>query len=287
MPFAWFSDDFYDHPKVRALPRRYRNEAVGMFVRLVTLCNRHLTDGVITDADIEAVDGRLPLVELLTTAPPGFRVGLLERRNGTLHVHDFGEYSKTRRQVVADRKKKADAGRKGGIASGKQRRSRPPSKLEAGASSLVEPRTHSHSLSDSVTSEAPTEPRVLLSAEQLAAWQDFSHPRWQPFREAWLAKGFRYPPHGEWDDPKSQRALLWEIADARPDELAAWIRAAPGRSVRDVVGWVLERWHEARRTAARRADAQEVEAAAHKADRQGSAVSLTRIGELLQQRGAS
>ncbi len=125
-----------------------------------------------------------------------------------------------------------------------------------------------------IETEVPTKPRVLLTAEQLAAWEDFSNPGWQPFKAAWLAKGFLLPPNGEWDDQESQRALLWEIADAQPDELAKWVRASRSRDSHSVVAYVLERWHAAKRKASKRADAQEAESGAHKGDKAADAAAM-------------
>jgi hypothetical protein len=123
----------------------------------------------------------------------------------------------------------------------------------------------------------------LLSAEQFAAWSGFDHPAWEPFKSAWLARGLRNPPFGDADDPGRQRALLWEIADARPDDLGRWVAEAPGRSVRGVINHVLEQWHAAKHEGARRADAQEAESAELKAEtRADGKAAMTRIGDLLQ-----
>lgn len=83
-----------------------------------------------------------------------------------------------------------------------------------------------------------------LTASQRRAWVDWSEPAWGPFVEAWLDRGFRLPPEGDpRDDPRtSLRSRLWEIADARPNDLGRWVREAKGRSVHDVVGHVFAKW---------------------------------------------
>ncbi len=89
------------------------------------------------------------------------------------------------------------------------------------------------------------EPR--LTKDQLDGWGTFSVPAWRPFKDAWLARGFRHPPFGSPDDgDTSQRGLLWQIADARPIDLGLWVKTAPGHTAREVIEWVLKQWHESR-----------------------------------------
>jgi hypothetical protein len=88
----------------------------------------------------------------------------------------------------------------------------------------------------------------LLSKAEYEAWQDFSLSSWQPFKAAWLARGFRKPPAGSaTDDDTSQRGLLWQIAQARPMDLGRWVAAAPPKATaRQVVAHVLEEWQRVR-----------------------------------------
>lgn len=89
-------------------------------------------------------------------------------------------------------------------------------------------------------------PDVRLTAEQLAAWSGFGHV-WDDFKRAWLGRGFLWPPAGEPDDDDtSQRGLLWQVLDSRPTDLPVWVKAAPGTTTRQVVAYVLDRWHEVR-----------------------------------------
>lgn len=63
---------------------------------------------------------------------------------------------------------------------------------------------------------------------------------WSGFLKAWNSR-FGLPPTEE------QRAVLWEIVDARPDDAAAWLDEAPADcSTFDAVAHVLERWREFR-----------------------------------------
>lgn len=280
MPWGRCDDSFYDHRKVRSMPKRIRNEAAGLYWRAISLSNRHLSDGLIHDYDLALIDARQPVLDALVDA------GLFERIGSDYLVHDFGDFNKTAAEVLDDRAKKQAAGRRGGVASGKARgkqsRSKSEAEPEAPASRVVRESLNSRPVPSQThtQNQVPTTSRVLLTADQLAAWEDFSHPRWQPFREAWLSRGFYLPPHGAWDDPTSQRAILWEVADAYPVELGEWVRSAPGRSARDVVGFVLDRYHDARQAAAERADAQEAESERHKGSRRSDASALTRLGDM-------
>lgn len=87
------------------------------------------------------------------------------------------------------------------------------------------------------------EPR--LTREQLEAWASYQRAAWGPFKAAWIGRGFLWPPTGssEDEDGQSLRSLLWQVADARPNDLGRWVREAKGRTPRDVVAHVLERWH--------------------------------------------
>lgn len=87
----------------------------------------------------------------------------------------------------------------------------------------------------------PAEP--LLTANQHDAWSDFVNPAWAPFKTAWLARGLRWPPAGEQDSGSSLRDVLWQIADARPNDLAAWVTEAKGTTSHSIVKHVLDRWH--------------------------------------------
>lgn len=84
-----------------------------------------------------------------------------------------------------------------------------------------------------------------LTEEQQTAWAAFG-AEWANVKRAWLARGFRRPPTGSAEDEgsDSQRSVLWEVLDARPNDLPAWIAGAPaGANASQVIGHVLDRWH--------------------------------------------
>lgn len=88
---------------------------------------------------------------------------------------------------------------------------------------------------------------VLLTKGQLEAWRTFDgiaesngHGRlWEPMKRAWLGRGLRLPP------TEGQRAILWEMLDARPTDLPRWIRSAPAtmKTGRSVIDYCLDQWH--------------------------------------------
>lgn len=88
---------------------------------------------------------------------------------------------------------------------------------------------------------------ILLTRDQLESWDSFQAWQWEPFKEAWFARGFRFPPAGSPDDDDtSQRGLLWQIAEGNPHRLGDWVRQAEGRTAREVIDSVLTQWHELR-----------------------------------------
>lgn len=85
------------------------------------------------------------------------------------------------------------------------------------------------------------EKQPRLTREQLDAWATFTDPAWQPFKTAWLAKGFSHPPFGNSEDDAdtSQRARLWRIAEDQPQALGRWVAHSPGKSAHEVIAYVF------------------------------------------------
>lgn len=81
----------------------------------------------------------------------------------------------------------------------------------------------------------------------MEAWSTFTRPEWQPFKTAWLKHGLMWPPKGsDGDDDTSQRGLLWQVAEARPNDLGRWVAEAKGNDPQSVIAHVLARWHAVR-----------------------------------------
>jgi hypothetical protein len=129
----WFpvDDTFHSHPKRLATSAA----ALGLWVVAGSWSNAHLTDGRVPDHVLPLL---LPDAEKL--ADELVQTGLWRRARGGYVFKDWLEWGSkhSAREVREIRRKRAEAGRKGGVASGKTR-SKPATKPEANASRLVEP----------------------------------------------------------------------------------------------------------------------------------------------------
>lgn len=81
-----------------------------------------------------------------------------------------------------------------------------------------------------------------LSMMDTLMWSTWRAPEWQPFREAWVARGFASPPHGQPEEESTQREVLWRIARIRPNDLGKWVTEAAGNTRYEVIDHVLEQW---------------------------------------------
>src|SRR5215813_6718751 len=130
MPWFRLDDSFDTHPKVLAAG----NEAIGLYIRCGTYAARNLTDGYVGH-DVVDLYGNETLAATLV------RVKLWHRARGGWRIHDYLVYNPTRQEVIHKREVRADAGRKGGVASGISRSASTNnrSKHEAFASPIVQP----------------------------------------------------------------------------------------------------------------------------------------------------
>lgn len=137
---TWFKvdDTFHSHPKVLAT----EPAALGLWVVAGTWSSANLTDGFVPDHVLpRLLEGGAELARKLVSS------GLWRRAKGGYQFHDWTDYNPTGAQVREQRAKKAEAGRQGGVASGKSRRGskqttkQTRSTVEADASGLVEPPT--------------------------------------------------------------------------------------------------------------------------------------------------
>lgn len=125
--------------------------------------------------------------------------------------------------------------------------------------------------------QSPTnEPR--LTEPQLDSWDSFGS-RWERFKKAWLGRGLLYAPFGSPDDDDtSQRGLLFQVLDARPNDVVRWVEEAPKPVAREVITYILEQWHEAR--AAAGVDDDEWQEAKDE-ERHTAGPAMSRISEVL------
>lgn len=115
---AWgrIDDSLYDHPKVEALPARLRNSCVGVWFRAISWSNRHLTDGFVPVVMLRNLDARPTEIDALVN------VGLLERTDGGVRVHDFLDFNDSADAVRERRANMRELGKRGGTASVEARR---------------------------------------------------------------------------------------------------------------------------------------------------------------------
>ena len=122
---TWFKvdDSFYDHPKVFDAP----DCALALWVRAGTWSARNLTNGFVPAGMPARLcdDPDTAVADLL-------RRGLwLRAKGGGYQFHDWADYQPTAAQVLELREKRAEAGRKGGLAKADKQTS---SKSQASAS---------------------------------------------------------------------------------------------------------------------------------------------------------
>jgi hypothetical protein len=98
MAWARLDDGFFDHPKVEGLS----DAAFRAFVGGLCICNRYLTDGVISSQKAAKLTRPKVRTELVTA-------GLWhERDDGSIDIHDFGDYNRDADTVKRERKQNAD-----------------------------------------------------------------------------------------------------------------------------------------------------------------------------------
>jgi hypothetical protein len=102
MPWGRLDDSLYDHPKLDALPADRRLEAIGLWARAISWCNRFLTDGNVPRDRVVKLDGTLELADLLVAA------GLFERTATGYAIHDFLRFNDSRTQIEERRHREAE-----------------------------------------------------------------------------------------------------------------------------------------------------------------------------------
>ena len=119
MPYFAVCDSLSDHPKVLAAG----NAAMGVWVRLGSWCQKHLTDGVIPAVVCRSFGRNRDISRLVS-------VGLLVKVGDAYVMHDYLEHNHSRAEVDRRRSAKRKAGRAG---SAKRWASKKDGKTMAGA----------------------------------------------------------------------------------------------------------------------------------------------------------
>jgi hypothetical protein len=104
---------FWTNPKVRAAGK----DAAFLYIAGNGFCNEYLTDGFISDTDIETVAFNAFLRSPKRAVESLMIAGLWDRVRGGYKIHDYLDYNKSKKEIEELRSKKTAAGRKGGRAS--------------------------------------------------------------------------------------------------------------------------------------------------------------------------
>jgi hypothetical protein len=117
-PFFRGDDDVCEHRKFK----RAGLDATGLYWLSVAYASKYLTDGHI---DLDYLEDRVPSKakrEKLVAALVEQR--LFEPNGNGFVIHDFHDYNPTAEEVLTKRRARAEAGRRGGEASGRARGSK-------------------------------------------------------------------------------------------------------------------------------------------------------------------
>lgn len=116
---TWFriDDGWWCHRKTLAVS----DAAAGLWVKMGCYSSGQLTDGQVPGAVLPLLtkqtgEARASMLRELVLA------GMLEEAPDGYQMHDFGRYNPSRKEVLAERDRKAAAGRKGGVRSGESRK---------------------------------------------------------------------------------------------------------------------------------------------------------------------
>jgi len=247
---TWFrvDDSFPSHPKTRSIPRGSRRAVIGTWTTMGAYAARHLTNGLLSADNVIDEGGTkadaLALVKSGLWHPPGVSCGHPPDEcpgapaDGHYQFHDWLVYQPSRAEILAEREKKITAGRAGGLASARSRRSKPGSKNEAPASAGPKHVLHNPFERNANENEAP-------------GVQPPSRPDPNQTQNPLLALVCRRL-SGDARATTDVEIQLWEEAAGNADletELKAWLIHNAGTDLRDpgaaLLGWL--------RTAARRA----------------------------------
>lgn len=105
MSWANFDDNFADHPKVLGLS----DGAFRLHTSGILYCARYLTDGDVPQAQVPKLTPNYRpahLKELVTE-------GLWVKGTGHYNIHDYLDWNRSRAQVLSERARKSEAGKRG------------------------------------------------------------------------------------------------------------------------------------------------------------------------------
>ena len=108
---------FWTNPKIRSAGR----DAAFLYIAGNGFCNEYLTDGFISDTDIETVAFNAFQRQPKKAVESLVKAGLWDRVSGGYMIHDYLDYNKSKQEIEELRSKKTYAGKKGGQASAQAR----------------------------------------------------------------------------------------------------------------------------------------------------------------------
>lgn len=112
MPWAKLDDSFWGNPKVDAASLG----AVGAYARSLSYVAQHLTDGHIPyGAALYMTKGEADVLAELVDR------GFWAKNGDGFVIPDYLEYNPTKAEVESQRRARSEAGKRGGLASGKAR----------------------------------------------------------------------------------------------------------------------------------------------------------------------
>ena len=106
MTWTKLDDGFWSNPTIEDVG----NEAAGVYVRMLSYCGQHLTDGRVPASAAKFIACRRKPLTALVSA------GLLVRRGEDYTVVGFLDFNPSKDEVEERRKVRAAAGRRGGLA---------------------------------------------------------------------------------------------------------------------------------------------------------------------------
>jgi hypothetical protein len=110
VPWVKLDDSFWANPKVEDVG----NEAAGAYVRMLSFCGQHLTDGHVKESAARYIATPRLLKKLEEHA-------FIERNGNGWVIPDYLDYNPTREKAKEKRKVRSEAGKRGGEASSKGR----------------------------------------------------------------------------------------------------------------------------------------------------------------------
>lgn len=107
MTWANFDDNFADHPKVSGLT----DGAFRLHTSGILYCARYLTNGVVPVSQVPRLTPTYKSAYVTELCGGGDPLWHLE--SDGYHIHDYLQWNRSREQILSERRRKSEAGRRG------------------------------------------------------------------------------------------------------------------------------------------------------------------------------